>query len=92
MPVSRGCSSCFGLAADVADERLHRAGCHEIERGVHFNLARLLALPLIGPLEARRFAQAQSWVAQAVLAGLTGNPAYPNPSVDPAESRVVCRA
>ena len=39
----------------------------EIERGVHFNLARLLALPLIGPMEARRFAQTQGMVATSVL-------------------------
>lgn len=39
----------------------------EIERGLHFNLARLLALPLIGPMEARRFAQVQSMVAMNVL-------------------------
>jgi outer membrane protein TolC len=40
----------------------------EIERGVHFNLARLLALPLIGPIEARRFQQTQTMVALNVLA------------------------
>ena len=39
----------------------------EIERGLHFNLARLLALPLIGPMEARRFAQTQGVVAMNVL-------------------------
>jgi len=39
----------------------------EIERGLHFNLARLLALPLTGPLEARRFAQVQGLVAMNVL-------------------------
>jgi outer membrane protein TolC len=40
----------------------------ELERGLHFNLARLLALPLIGPLEARRFQQTQAEVAMKVLA------------------------
>jgi outer membrane protein TolC len=39
----------------------------EIERGLHFNLARLLAMPLIGPMEARRFAQTQGMVAMNVL-------------------------
>ena len=39
----------------------------EIERGLHFNLARLLALPLIGPMEKRRFEQTQSLVAMNVL-------------------------
>ena len=39
----------------------------EIERGLHFNLARLLAMPLIGPMEARRFAQIQGMVATNVL-------------------------
>ncbi len=54
----------FGRSSRAHGEGTER----EIERGVHFNLARLLALPLIGPLEARRFAQAQANVAQAVLA------------------------
>jgi outer membrane protein TolC len=39
----------------------------EIERGLHFNLARLLAMPLIGPMEARRFQQTQGLVAMSVL-------------------------
>lgn len=39
----------------------------EIERGLHFNLARLLALPLTGPMEERRFAQTQGVVAMSVL-------------------------
>lgn len=39
----------------------------EIERGLHFNLARLLALPLTGPMEKRRFEQTQSLVAMNVL-------------------------
>ena len=40
----------------------------EIERGLHFNLARLLALPLIDQMESRRFLQTQGMVAMAVLA------------------------
>ena len=40
----------------------------EIERGLHFNLARLLALPQMQQLEARRFAQTQGSVTLAVLA------------------------
>ena len=40
----------------------------EIERGLHFNLARLVALPMIGRMEARRFEQVQGRVAMTVLA------------------------
>ena len=40
----------------------------EIERGLHINLARLLLLPLSGPMEARRFEQTQGRVAASVLA------------------------
>jgi outer membrane protein TolC len=39
----------------------------EIERGLHLNLARLLAMPLTGPMEARRFQQTQNAVALSVL-------------------------
>ncbi|MBC7942592.1 MAG: TolC family protein [Chitinophagaceae bacterium] len=39
----------------------------EIERGVHFNLARLVAMPLIGRMEARRFEQVKGRVAMSVL-------------------------
>lgn len=39
----------------------------EIERGLHFNLARLLAMPLINQVEARRFEQTQGMVAMSVL-------------------------
>jgi len=39
----------------------------EIERGLHVNLARLLALPLINQMEARRFEQTQGMVAMSVL-------------------------
>ena len=47
--------------------RMRRGDEVELERGFHFNLARLIALPLIGPMEARRFAQVQSLVAMQVL-------------------------
>ncbi len=47
--------------------RLKRGHEVEIESGLHFNLARLLALPLIGPMEARRFQQTQGGVAMSVL-------------------------
>ena len=47
--------------------RLSRGSEVEINRGLHVNLARLLALPLIGPLEARRFQQTQGMVAMSVL-------------------------
>jgi len=39
----------------------------EIERGLHFNLARLLAMPLLQEVESRRFAQTQGMVAMNVL-------------------------
>jgi len=39
----------------------------EIERGLHVNLARWLALPLVRPLEQRRFEQVQAAVAGRVL-------------------------
>ncbi len=39
----------------------------EIERGLHFNIARLLLLPLTKPIEARRLAQVQQGVALRVL-------------------------
>ena len=48
--------------------RLTRGGEVELERGLHFNLARLLLLPLSGPMEARRFEQTQGQVAVSVLA------------------------
>ncbi len=47
--------------------RLTRGSEVELERGLHFNLARLLAMPLIGQMEARRFAQTQGMVAMSVL-------------------------
>ncbi len=39
----------------------------EIERGLHFNIARLIALPWIGQMEARRFEQTKAMVAMSVL-------------------------
>ena len=39
----------------------------EIERGLHFNLARLIAMPVIGQMEARRFEQTKGMVALSVL-------------------------
>ena len=48
--------------------RLKRGDEVELERGLHFNLARLIAMPLIQQVEARRFAQTQGRVATAVLA------------------------
>jgi outer membrane protein TolC len=40
----------------------------ELERGFHVNLARLVAMPLVQRLEARRFGQVQATVAMQVLA------------------------
>jgi outer membrane protein TolC len=48
--------------------RLRRGDEVELERGIHFNLARLLAMPMIQQVEQRRFAQTQGRVATAVLA------------------------
>ena len=47
--------------------RVTRGDEIELERGLHFNLARLLALPLIKPMEARRFEQTQAMVRMSVL-------------------------
>jgi len=48
--------------------RLRRGDEVERERGIHFNLARLIAMPMIRQVEQRRFAQTQGRVATAVLA------------------------
>jgi outer membrane protein TolC len=48
--------------------RNSRGDEREIERGLHFNLARLIALPYIGKMEARRFEQTRAMVAMSVLA------------------------
>ena len=47
--------------------RLTRGNEVEIERGIHFNLARLLAMPLISEVEGRRFARVQSEATQQML-------------------------
>jgi outer membrane protein TolC len=47
--------------------RSSRGDEREIERGLHFNLARLVAMPLIGRMEARRFEQVKGRVAMSVL-------------------------
>ncbi len=47
--------------------RLRRGDEVELERGLHFNLARLIAMPFIGQMEARRFEQTKSMVAMSVL-------------------------
>ncbi len=47
--------------------RLKRSDELELELGLHFNIARLLVMPLIGPMEARRFQQTQGTVAMNVL-------------------------
>ena len=39
----------------------------ELERGLHLNLARLLAIPMLRQIESRRFAQAQGMAALGVL-------------------------
>ena len=48
--------------------RMTRGHEVEIERGLHFGLGRLLALPLARAAESRRFAQVQAAAAQRVLA------------------------
>ena len=51
--------------------RLRRGSELELERGVHFNLARWLMMPMVmpwaGAMEARRFEQTQAVVAMRVL-------------------------
>ncbi|KPF41570.1 RND transporter [beta proteobacterium AAP51] len=47
--------------------RSSRGDEREIERGLHFNLARLVAMPLVGRMEARRFEQVKGRVAMSVL-------------------------
>lgn len=47
--------------------RNSRGDEREIERGLHFNLARLIAMPFIGQMEARRFEQTKAMVAMYVL-------------------------
>jgi outer membrane protein TolC len=47
--------------------RFRRGDELEIERGIHFNLARLLALPLLAEVEGRRFVATQRVVAGEVL-------------------------
>ena len=47
--------------------RSSRGDEREIERGLHFNLARLVAMPLIGRMEARRFEQVKGRIAMSVL-------------------------
>jgi len=48
--------------------RLTRGDELELERGFHFNLARLLALPLVAEVEARRFEQTKGRVTMSMLA------------------------
>jgi outer membrane protein TolC len=48
--------------------RSTRGDEREIERSLHLNLGRLLAMPLLQQVEQRRFAQAQSLAAMQVLA------------------------
>ena len=47
--------------------RLTRGSEIELERGFHFNIARLIALPFIGQMEARRFEQTKGMVAMTVV-------------------------
>ena len=47
--------------------RLKRGDEIELERGIHFSVARLIALPFINQMEARRFEQIKSQVAMSVI-------------------------
>ena len=47
--------------------RLRRGSEIEHERGIHFNLARLLTAPLVQQMETRRFAQTQAMVTLQML-------------------------
>ena len=51
----------------VSFARLKRGDEVELERGLHFNLARLVAMPMIQQVESRRFARTQGETAMAVL-------------------------
>ena len=42
--------------------RLRRGDEIELERGIHFNLARLIAMPMVRAMEARRFEATQRFV------------------------------
>ncbi len=48
--------------------RLARGSEVEIERGIHFNLARLLAMPMLSEMEGRRFERTQRDATQRMLA------------------------
>ena len=47
--------------------RLRRGDEVELERGFHFNLARLIAMPWVTQMESRRFQQTQGETAMALL-------------------------
>ncbi|WP_428420458.1 TolC family protein [Methylibium sp.] len=47
--------------------RLTQGSSVEIDRGIQFNLARLLMLPMVNQIEARRFEQARGAVALSML-------------------------
>jgi len=47
--------------------RMTRGDEVELERGVHLNLARLIAIPLMRQVESQRFAQTQGMAAMSVL-------------------------
>lgn len=47
--------------------RLRRGDEIELERGLHFSLARLLALPLLAEVESHRFGQTRSGIAMTAL-------------------------
>jgi outer membrane protein TolC len=47
--------------------RLRRGDEVELERGLHVNLARLIAMPMIGAMEARRLVQTQALVTLHML-------------------------
>jgi len=48
--------------------RLRRGDEIELERGIHFNLARLIAMPMISAMEARRFEATKGMVTMSMLA------------------------
>ena len=47
--------------------RMSQGDEREIERGLHYNIARLIAMPLIGQMEARRFERTKGMVSMSVL-------------------------
>jgi hypothetical protein len=71
--------------------RFRRGDEIELERGLHFNLARLIAMPMISAVEARRFAATQSLVTMNMWPWLPRR-ARPKSAHWPRKNRCATRA